>query len=634
MADSGSNTQIAAVKRLLHAQLQGPEVRLKLRDVISSLPLEGNLDEASVLQGIRQQDLIGTLLNFMVNPVAPAAQPVSNDSVSGASRTPSIAPADVSEMTPPVVPILPRSNSSFLHVRLIAGRSFNDFLPSPAEGCPSLIVELLLDGKRTRSAPVPACSEPRFSQSFLLDLQQPLDVEDLGARLLKLDTPLHIVILKHDEQRGGGCTLIGTHCLDWRRVLQSGTLTIAVEMAGIGVESSVPAGTLDIQLELLPHAVHLPVADVMSTITRQKAYDSECARRFVVYARNWWRDYLHLRESHKTRLIKIFATTEAGQQKCVCTYVRPIRSSRLIESARHAARFVALIPRVGSELIGGGRTDVWQTPHATLAACAGDLEDHAVLLCSLLLGLGLDAYVCVGSTTEGYSVWVMSRSEDGVVFWDVLQGARYAIQKGMPHPFRFVDCIFNNVALYANVQVDNTVTATNYDLNNASLWKAMDRDVLALLKPCAKMTLRECTLQVGPLEEEIESALATCIEEYRVTKGLDTQWDSDLSHVLSPALSAYELERLAGVTTGTSDFAAAIRATVPSGFTFKGFPVQFVHRVPRKMFASMIRSQACAAIVNAQGAQLRFALRTKVYGYAENLTATWVMLAATVRDIE
>ena len=36
-----------------------------------------------------------------------------------------------------------------------------------------------------------------------------------------------------------------------------------------------------------------------------------------------------------------------------------------------------------------------------LAGQAGLVEDHCHLLCSLLLGMGLKAYVCVGTTSKG-----------------------------------------------------------------------------------------------------------------------------------------------------------------------------------------------------------------------------------------
>jgi len=51
---------------------------------------------------------------------------------------------------------------------------------------------------------------------------------------------------------------------------------------------------------------------------------------------------------------------------------------------------------------------------------------------------------------------------------------------------------------------------------------------------------------------------------------LSCQWDDDLAYILTPALAGYELERTSGIPANNSDFASAVRAAVPIGFTFKG----------------------------------------------------------------
>ena len=57
-----------------------------------------------------------------------------------------------------------------------------------------------------------------------------------------------------------------------------------------------------------------------------------------------------------------------------------------------------------------------------------DCEDHAVLLCSLLLGFGLNAFVCVGTKAKGAAhTWVMTISPEGeVTFWESLTAHRYS----------------------------------------------------------------------------------------------------------------------------------------------------------------------------------------------------------------
>ena len=67
------------------------------------------------------------------------------------------------------------------------------------------------------------------------------------------------------------------------------------------------------------------------------------------------------------RPVKIFAADEGGQHHCVCSFVRPLRSGRLLETPRHAARFVSLIPLERLLTVGGARCEAWQQPLAFVA---------------------------------------------------------------------------------------------------------------------------------------------------------------------------------------------------------------------------------------------------------------------------
>lgn len=71
---------------------------------------------------------------------------------------------------------------------------------------------------------------------------------------------------------------------------------------------------------------------------------------------------------------------------------------------------------------------------------------------------------------------------------------------------------------------------------------------------------------------------------------LATVWDNDLCHLLSPALSSYETERCLGVGgVCNEEFQDAIRRAVPDGHTFKGFPIQLLHRNARKAFNACLQ---------------------------------------------
>ena len=45
----------------------------------------------------------------------------------------------------------------------------------------------------------------------------------------------------------------------------------------------------------------------------------------------------------------------------------------------------------------------------------------------------------------------------------------------------------------------------------------------------------------------------------------------------------------AGVTAGNEEFQQAVHRAVPDGHTFKGYPVQLVHRNARRAFNSCLK---------------------------------------------
>jgi centrosomal protein CEP76 len=163
-------------------------------------------------------------------------------------------------------------------------------------------------------------------------------------------------------------------------------------------------------------------------------------------------------------LVKIFAETDDRENsvyKPVCTLVSPMLADRIVESPNHAARFVSLIPFQRIESPGNERVEVWHSIQAFLARGCGDAEDHAVLLCNLLLGFGLDTYVCIGTNADGAHAWVLSRVHKGdgfgsemckTIFWESLTGQKFESSDARVHRFyRTISCVFNHKSFYANI---------------------------------------------------------------------------------------------------------------------------------------------------------------------------------------
>lgn len=88
----------------------------------------------------------------------------------------------------------------------------------------------------------------------------------------------------------------------------------------------------------------------------------------------------------------------------------------------------------------------WKDPQFVLDKRMGPAQDHAVLLCSLLLGCKQDAFVCKGTVWSKDSddgearkprlvehTWVMTRSDDGwVTFWEPCSREMYHLPKRCP----------------------------------------------------------------------------------------------------------------------------------------------------------------------------------------------------------
>ncbi len=97
------------------------------------------------------------------------------------------------------------------------------------------------------------------------------------------------------------------------------------------------------------------------------------------------------------RQLKFIAEDECGRLRFVGSFISAMACQRQIEGPRFAARFVSLIPYRREMTLAGGRVNRWQSAFGTLSSLRGDVEDHCVLLCSLLLGWGFNAYVAQGT---------------------------------------------------------------------------------------------------------------------------------------------------------------------------------------------------------------------------------------------
>jgi centrosomal protein CEP76 len=362
---------------------------------------------------------------------------------------------------------------------------------------------------------------------------------------------------------------------------------------------------------------------------------------------DWWRQYQEISPAHAKRQgVRIFAPDESGVSRCVCSYVKPVRAGRMVDSPRHAARFVSLIPFERRAGVGGRRVDTWQSWHTFLSKCRGDVEDHSTLLCSLLLGFGLNAYVVIGTAydTDGEDEtrehsWVAvfppapTQSSD-VTFIESLTGQRYEVKLRSKAsvealPYHSVSCVFNHESFLALKSTPNTIPNFSFDLSDPATWRSMDPKAIKVAPPAVDEPATLTKKGMGEkVEEELERKLLNIISQKREDAyGLSSNFDEGLAYLLQPAISAYENERLTGFSFGTDDFQSAVKNAVPDKHCFKGLPLCFAHVDPNKIMAGIEGSVIGADILRTRGDKINFALRVKVYEYPENTMAVWIMVS-------
>lgn len=185
---------------------------------------------------------------------------------------------------------------------------------------------------------------------------------------------IHVVLTRTNSR--AETELVGTCHLQWRSILSeaTGKATLSVELNGIGAEAKIPAGIVDFQIEILPKSSEPINVDILTAqFALEKQRSAEKERMFLVYAKQWWKEYLQIRQAHSQRLVKIFAPNETGVNCPVCAYVCPMRAGRLLDSPRHAARFVNLVPFEKASSIGsaGASSEMWCGLHSMLAQRKG-----------------------------------------------------------------------------------------------------------------------------------------------------------------------------------------------------------------------------------------------------------------------
>lgn len=311
-------------------------------------------------------------------------------------------------------PNIPLNNIN-LKVSVVEGKGFTDFMDN-SKPKSRLIVSLSFLRNRKITKPVFGSLTPTFDQTFMLGFGGLFEAtQSTFDYLLKLKSNISIALLEMDTVTGQK-TLLSEKEVEWRFVLVHKSLTMNLEMPNVNpVKGAV--GILKVNFQLITKNggnIKLEELALDAQIDQEKKTNAIRVKKFYDFTQTWYNEYKSVRPEFAQRAVKIYAKDSFGVHKPVFNYVTKLRT-RGIDSVEYAARFVSLIPfKKATETAFDQDMNIWRNVHSFLAEGRGAAHDHALLLCNLFLGFGLDAYVVIGSCTDGAHCWVLTRCVEKV----------------------------------------------------------------------------------------------------------------------------------------------------------------------------------------------------------------------------
>lgn len=566
--------------------------------------------------------------------------------------------------------------------------------------------------QRQKSRDVQCCVDPPFDAHFCFRVEKKrsrparsqggashvVDVVSPWEALCLVEEPVQLDLIKVTKKllkRGENGTanwreisheLVAVHRLDWRRTLCS-TLDFVhfpVELIG---QMKEPVGILDFRADLYNCKRTATIAREARSFLNKEALQRNASNHcFYKYAKQWWDEFrsevyddnrqspnklidgfdsvdeheqLLAQIGSRQRLVKLFGEDEEGRYRMICKFIVPLRAPMAVRSPSEAVRFVSLLPYESSSLVGGGSDEMWRSIAAILSVRKGDAKDHAVLLASLLLGCGLDAYVCIGTISASKSasrfargsqrnyedrasaevghVWVLTRDSSlNVLLWEAVTGENFGVNDTRAPKRRgycAIDCLFNHRRFFANLQpLAWKLSESSFDFEDETCWKRMDENIIDALPFGQPPTaiLPPDVISASMQEVNWSTTLQQAITSRRRADGLVTRWSEELSYYLLPALNSYEMERLYGITqVDNIFFQQAISNFVHEGHTFQGVPLMFTVESPDEAFDALTSNSLVIKFLTLHARLAQFAIAVRSFPYAEHTVATWVMLAVT-----
>jgi len=222
-----------------------------------------------------------------------------------------------------------------------------------------------------------------------------------------------------------------------------------------------------------------------------------------------------------------------GRSIFLTAFVVPLPPHESFNKNEYAMlRLASMVPYIDDWVAFDGGYDVWCTSTEFLDLCAGDADEHAVLLCCFFLyaiaaqtiKTMKDAWVVIGrADPEGATTWVLSRDQNSSTqarLWDPNKGRVYELTgKAGQCPFKEVVMAFNHREVYVNLQKDLHPTSTSFNFEERDKWLPFYNDKF-LREEHSITPVQERKLEYPPIswddasniEEEVKQMVRHMVE--------------------------------------------------------------------------------------------------------------------------
>ncbi|TDG41758.1 hypothetical protein AWZ03_011831 [Drosophila navojoa] len=331
---------------------------------------------------------------------------------------------------------------------------------------------------------------------------------------------------------------------------------------------------------------------------------------------------------HPQRYVEPLICTSHGKRVCLTRLLEPVPLPSESQLER-VCRFVSLLTPVRSSLDGCQNFEgVWLNNQTLLDSTWCSVKDLGVLLCNYMLALGLECWLLLGlACPYGESTFVIYRQPDSgeLVLVAPTTGKRYQLQDVFC-PLTRVYSLVTPQNIYINIQAEERVSMTNFDVQNSECWlpvftKRQEAPRGGIQK---RNYAYKRSYHLSQLQKHIERKIMKKISAWRTTR--KTLWNRAFQPHLLRILSEMEnLSTLSGNRYDEPAFSEELEREFPN-YRLYGFTINFAY-TNLSAISERIRT-SCIHYNN--NAAVEFCVAVHINAYANDVLSVWVFLLSIV----